>query len=148
MHSEQLLISSSSLRVLRKPPSRTYRVERPHILDELYPCTGSNQERAFASLLVDVDAFLDLTESSEAVLYQPMLFEIAKKRNITVVYRRMPIWDCDLLHSTEYKREILDQIADSRYQNKRILVHCVYHNSGGCWLVEQGAGGKTVLRAQ
>jgi protein-tyrosine phosphatase len=129
-----------------------YWVEPGRFLAGEYPGSDDDEvtrQQIGALLDAGVRTFLDLTQASELVSYEPALIVEAEARGVAVQYHRHEI--CDLGVATEERmRAILATIDEAMERDAPIYVHC-WGGIGrtgtvvGCWLVERGRTGDEAL---
>ena len=138
--------------IAKRPHGNTYWVQ-PGLLAGEYPGAPSG-DAATAKLRryldVGVDCFIDLTEAGELEPYEDRLYAEATTRGKEVEYRRLPIRDVSVPHSSDKMRQILDAIETVLCEKRIVYVHC-WGGVGrtgtviGCHLVRQGHVGDAAL---
>ena len=136
-----------------RPNANCYWVRPGKLLAGEYPAADDEdtaRERLLAYLDHGVNAFVDLTQPGELVLYLPWLEEEAEQRGIEVGYHRMSIPDMQVPASRQHMRATLNLIDDSLRDGRVVYVHC-WGGVGrtgtviGCYLARHGLGGDQAL---
>jgi len=100
-------------------------------------------------LKLGVNAYVDLTKTSELPSYEPLLYEQARIIGVEAVYARFPIRDRGL-PSTKLMKAILDNLDASVEAGRKVYLHC-WGGVGrtgtavGCYLVRHGMTGEQAV---
>ena len=130
-----------------RPLANSYWVVPGRLLASEHPF-GDNaldaQDRFAALREAGIDCFIDLTEIGECPSYHRLLHRRAR-------YLRFPIADCSVPAGSDQIQQILAVIREGLAEGRNILVHCRagIGRTGlviGCFLADQGAGGKAALK--
>ena len=140
--------------MIKLPDFNSYWVIPNQFMAGEYPGDDYNavqSERRLDLLLeAGITTFIDLTEVNERVPYEPLVRERAGYYQIDITYHRFNIGDFGI-PSKEKMRTILDTINETLANGGKPYVHC-WAGMGrtgtvvGCYLAENGLGGKEALR--
>ncbi len=126
----------------------------PRLIAGEYPGGAGRETTARIERHLDagITAFLDLTEAGELAPYDALLARAATARELTALYRRMPIADFSVPRSPADMGAILDAIDGFIAGGHTVYLHC-WGGVGrtgtvvGCWLVRHGLSGDEALAA-
>jgi protein-tyrosine phosphatase len=128
-----------------RPFIKSYWVIPGQFLAGEYPGSifEENAQHKVAKLLeCGVNAFIDLTENSELLPYEPILRSLSQSCDTSPVYLQMPIQDFNI-PSREGMIKILDTLDSVISQGRVVYLHCMggVGRTGtvvGCYLVRHG----------
>lgn len=110
-----------------RPHKNCYWVKQDRFLAGEYPGDENPpvaRKRLKAYLDAGINYFIDLTEKRDSITsYEPMLFEEAKKRRMSVNYVRMSIPDMSI-PTPEHMKNILATIDAALAEGHNVYVHC------------------------